>query len=459
MEESSPLEDQKNSDFIHYQKINIFGEVGVGKSSLISHMENFDNDNFKIQKDDLLKSNISLDSNNEQSLIEQIKRVKISLNYSKNLFLNLYETNLDNYNEIKTNLDTLLLQTECIIIIWDSSKYETFDNIPTFYETIKEGMKKKKFRQAPIFIIENKKDLNVKSSQDFLEKNKIKDSIEKIKKENNNIVFREISLLDKNDFFDLILDINRNIINQKESIINNDDVVNIVKFKEKPIPFSNYNKNDNILIKCIFLGASNVGKTTFIKYIQGEKNKNHISTLETESLLFKAYINKENAYIQITDTCGQERYNSITKSQLNNLDAILLFYDITNRESFDRLDYWFETINNLVDLKDISLILVANKIDENKKRKVSKRDGLKIAEINKFKYFECSSLKGLNVYEILNELILDGYYKNYEKTHNQNNLSQSLESFSSQKNKIDEEIKKAEKKKEKKDGNKCLPCL
>ena len=45
--ESPPEFDQKNSDIIHYQKINIFGEAGVGKSSLISLMEKYDDVNKK----------------------------------------------------------------------------------------------------------------------------------------------------------------------------------------------------------------------------------------------------------------------------------------------------------------------------------------------------------------------------------------------------------------------------
>ena len=424
MEMESPLEPgQKNSDIIHYQKINIFGETGVGKTSLISLMENFDNDNFKIQDNELSRSHlsqISLDSNISPFLIEQIKRVKIPITEQIDLFLNLYETNLDNYDAIKINLDTLLLQTECIIIMWDGNKEETFDNIPNFFSTINKGIKDNKFRNVPIFLIQNKKDLNINSSEDNLEKNKIKESIEKIKKENNNIVFREISLLEKDDFMDLILEINRNLNTQKEKHINNNDAVNLVKFKE--IPFFN-KKDDFIIIKSIFLGNSGVGKTTFIKYIKGEPNQSYISTIGVDSLFLQASINKENAYIQIFDTCGQERYHSMAKSYLNNIDAILLFYDVTNRESFEKLDYWFDTIDKSNNLKEISLILVANKIDENEKRMISKKEGLKMADKYGIKYYECCCLKGLNVFEILNELILDGYYRNCEKK--MNNIKQS----------------------------------
>ena len=420
--ESPPEPGQKNSDIIHYQKINIFGEAGVGKSSLISLMENFNDDNFKIKVNDLSQSQISLDSNYSPFLIEQIKRVKIPINEQKDLFLNLYETNLDNYDIIKTNLDTLLLQTECIIIMWDGSKEETFDNIPLFFSTINKGIKDNKFRDVPIFLIQNKKDLN----QDNLEKNKIKESIEKIKKENKNIVFREISLLDKdNDFMDLILDINRNLSSQKEKHINNNDVVNLVKFKEKPIKEINKN-NDFIIIKSIFLGDSNVGKTTFIKYIEGKQNKNYISTIGMESIFIQANINNENAFMQIFDTCGQERYRGIAKNHLNNVDAILLFYDITSRESFEGLNYWVKKINETIDLKEISLNIVANKMDENENRIVSKKEGLEVADKYGIKYYECCCLNGLNVYEILNELMLEGYYKNCEKKVNKMNFSRSL---------------------------------
>ena len=44
MESYPKKENAKNSDIKHYQKINIFGDSGVGKTSLISLMENYDND-------------------------------------------------------------------------------------------------------------------------------------------------------------------------------------------------------------------------------------------------------------------------------------------------------------------------------------------------------------------------------------------------------------------------------
>ena len=89
------------------------------------------------------------------------------------------------------NLDTLLLQTECIIIMWDKSRPETFDNIPNLISTIIEGIKEYKFRDVPIFLIQNKIDLNDLSNSQIIEFKYNKESIEKIKNENKNIIYKK----------------------------------------------------------------------------------------------------------------------------------------------------------------------------------------------------------------------------------------------------------------------------
>lgn len=134
-------ENVKKSDMIHYQKINIFGEEGVGKSSLITMMENYDNDNYVIQ-------NISKRSIQSQdsfiissSIVEQIKKIKIKINNDRDLYYNIYETNLNRFDSIKMNLDTLLVQTECIIIMFDKGERDTFENNPSLFSKIESGIK------------------------------------------------------------------------------------------------------------------------------------------------------------------------------------------------------------------------------------------------------------------------------------------------------------------------------
>ncbi len=431
--ESAP-EIKNKSDFIHYQKINIFGEAGVGKSSLISLMENYDNDNFKIKNDLSDSCRISKESDNESLLVEQIKRIKISINEQNPLFLNLYETNLDNYDFIKMNLDILLLQTECIIIMWDKSKNDTFDNISNFFFTINQGMKENRFRTVPIFLIQNKNDIEIRLSEGE-SGNNINHSIEEMKKENNDIAFREISLLEKDDFLNLILDINRNFANFKKEKRLNNDVVNYVKINENKIKDKSKLKqgqNDIILLKGILLGHTNVGKTTFFKYIQGEEYQGFLPTIGIDSITINAEVNKDNVYFDLYDTAGQERYESISKNYYKQVDGILFFFDVTNEDSFKRIDNWIYNIKQLEDINNFEMILIGNKIDQNEERKISKKEAKEKANKYGMKYFESCCLNGWNVYELLNEIIFASYNKYIEKNsrgikkRNSKNLSSSI---------------------------------
>jgi len=88
-------------------------------------MENYDSVSFQIDFNSNEESFYTL-----PSLVEEIKEIKINYNKDKYLYFNVYESNIDNFDLIKLNLETLLFQTECIIIIWDISCPKTFINIP-----------------------------------------------------------------------------------------------------------------------------------------------------------------------------------------------------------------------------------------------------------------------------------------------------------------------------------------
>ena len=423
MRESNDKHNPKknHSEIINYQKINIFGDEGVGKTTLISYMENYNCNNFQIIEKIEGDSKISIKSyNNTCSLVEQIKRIEISFKENKNLYFNVYETNLDRYDYIKMNLDTLLLQTECIIIMWDKSKSDTFDNIPNLISTINVGIKEKKFRDVPIFLIQNKIDLEIRDSIDNELENNIKDSIKKIKNDNKNIIYKEISLLEKNDFYHLISDINKSINNSKKlkESLNNYNNSYLVKFKNFKNISNEYEIIDNnITINCVLLGHPCVGKTTFFNYFHNQKIENeniYFSTISVESLFLLAEVNNEKIYVKIYDTAGQERYNSIAKNYIRNADGILLFFDVTKKESFEDVEKWISTIEDTIG-NDSEVMLIANKIDVADNRVIYKKDGKEKANKYNLKYFECSCLNGINLYEILKEIILAGYYKYYEK--------------------------------------------
>ncbi len=283
-------------------------------------------------------------------------------------------------------------------------------------------------------MLQNKIDLNLKNSKSSdieNDLNNIKQSIAKLKKEYKDfLIDKEISLLNQDDFQDLILEINRNITNNKN--INNDNTENLVKLSKNIIE-NNNNNNDKKIIKCILLGHSEVGKTTFFNKIINKIEKNYLSTIGMEMINISAKVYDEEISIKLADTAGQERYRSIAKNFIKNVDGILLMFDVTNVESFNSVDYWVNSIkeNN----QNHIIILVGNKIDSTEKRLITKSEAKKKADQYNIKYYELSCLNGLNHYEILNELILIGYRNFYEKNKNLNRTNSK--SFKLKHNNID----------------------
>jgi len=414
--EEAPLNNmEKEKDMIHYQKINIFGEPGVGKSSLISYLENYENDNFVIKNQNELNENFEIISiNNEpSSLVEEIKKIKIKINEDGYLYLNIYETNIDRYELIKKNLETLLFQTECIIIMWDNN-VRTFENIIQLFKNIKYCLNNITDRNIPFILLQNKTDLDLNQDNDI----DIDKSIEEIQKENSNIIYRKISLLNKNDFCNILLEIDRNIY--RNNVENKKDAIDLVKV-DYPIKKFKHDRKKFSEIKIALLGDSNTGKTSFINVLNGKSIDDMTSTIGICDTIFYAYIKNEKYKIKIVDTAGQENYRSIVSSFIKGMDGLLLFIDVTNKKSFKSLDYWKNFINDNNLSKEI--LLLGNKIDESDIRETRKNEVREYAENNNIKYIECSCKNQINIYEILNEIILMSFYRYQEKDNSNERIS------------------------------------
>lgn len=420
-EDNENLENNKNDEFIHYHKINIFGEPFVGKTSLISLMENYDSDIFQLEF-------LSKDDNSyftSSSMVEEVKQIKINFNEDKDLYFNVYETNLDRFDSVKINLDTLLLQTECIIIMWDNNSPKTFSNIPTLISTIENTFKQSNIK-VPIFVIQNKMDLKFDNDEISVAKDKFFEYIKKLK-EDPNIIYKEITLKEsKNNFYELIGAIEDKLSenSSKTEKIGINDVKYHHPLKEKDIikereresikKDKNKNKNEEILnINCLVIGDQGSGKTSFLKSLVGEQISNLLSSIGINLSPFDCEVKGEKIVFKFQDTAGQERFRAITKSYYRNANAFLLFFDVTNEKSFDSIKYWIGSIleNNGKINDEYELFLVANKIDETETRNVAKTRGKDLANEYKIKYFEISCLKKINIYELLYEITLMSYKK------------------------------------------------
>ena len=168
-------------------------------------------------------------------------------------------------------------------------------------------------------------------------------------------------------------------------------------------------KNNELTLKIIILGSTKVGKTCLInQYFNKEFNDNPISTIGID--LQSKYFKFDNDIVKINfiDTAGQERFDSISSNYLKNVDGVLLVYDITNYDTFKKIDYWNNQIKNYNKNK-YSIVLIGNKIDLNNKRVVNFNDGINLSKRINCKFFETSARNNINVDEVFETISLLTY--------------------------------------------------
>ena len=106
------------------------------------------------------------------------------------------------------------------------------------------------------------------------------------------------------------------------------------------------------------------------------------------------------------DTGGQEIYDSQNRTYYKRADCCLLVYDITREETFNAIEnFYINEINNNCK-ENIIIILLGNKTDLEKDRKISKQKGSELADKYKFFFMETSCVKNHNVADAFETLII-----------------------------------------------------
>lgn len=96
------------------------------------------------------------------------------------------------------------------------------------------------------------------------------------------------------------------------------------------------------------------------------------------------------------DTAGQEIFRTITSSYYRGAHAIMLCYDVTNRESFTHIKNWLTECDRYAS-ENVTKIIIGNKCDANTKRQVIHEEGRKFAELFGLEFIETSAKTNLNI--------------------------------------------------------------
>ncbi len=183
----------------------------------------------------------------------------------------------------------------------------------------------------------------------------------------------------------------------------------------------NISQFDNTF-KVIIIGDSGVGKSSILTmFCEKTIPDDYYNTTIGVDLFTKIInINKKKIKLQIWDTAGQERFRSITRSYYRGAHGIIITYDITNKNSFDRVKEWISEIEKNNNLNPV-IVLIGNKKDLDFKRAVSYEVAKELADNLNIIFYEVSAMKNINIDEcfnnITNELCIEyeKQQKNIEK--------------------------------------------
>ncbi|KAK2571728.1 Ras-related protein Rab-26 [Acropora cervicornis] len=161
----------------------------------------------------------------------------------------------------------------------------------------------------------------------------------------------------------------------------------------------------DVACKVMLLGDSGVGKTcVLVRFKDGAfLSGSFISTVGIDYKNKVVEVDGTKVKLQIWDTAGQERFRTL-----------LLLYDVTNEASFENIRAWLSEIYEYAS-SDVIIMLLGNKADLTKERKISREQGEQLAKSHHVAFMETSARTGLNVDLAFMAVARDVKYRNLKK--------------------------------------------
>ena len=161
----------------------------------------------------------------------------------------------------------------------------------------------------------------------------------------------------------------------------------------------------NYIIKVALVGDYGVGKSCIVsRFVKDYFSENEMSTLGVD-FDCKMIDFKDNKYkIQIWDTAGQEKFQSIVKSYIRDLNVCVLVFDVTQEKTFLNLKKWLNEVRYITDDENLLIYVVGNKSDL-RGREVPKVEVEEFCQEEKIEYIECSAKNNKNINELFINIV------------------------------------------------------
>jgi len=134
-------------------------------------------------------------------------------------------------------------------------------------------------------------------------------------------------------------------------------------------------------------------------------------------------VDNKKVKLQIWDTAGQERFRTITTSYYKGAQAIVIVFDLTDKDSFDHLKSWLSDVDKHAK-EGVMKVLVGNKSDLTNKRQISEDAAKEFAKKYGMEYIETSAKDSSNVDDLFVRTT-----KNFMNLSMNNSLKKSMGNF------------------------------
>jgi len=181
-------------------------------------------------------------------------------------------------------------------------------------------------------------------------------------------------------------------------------------------------EEETIQIKAILLGETGVGKTNLANSLVDLRfDPNSKATVNSLYVQKKMNIYGKEFEIRLWDTAGQEQYRALTKLFYQDSKVVVFVYDITNKSSFNELNYWINEIKESLGDEPI-LGIVGNKSDMEELKEVEDDDAEKFAKEHGMKFKSLSIKEDPKSFKTFLRALVKEYLTKYNYINENNNF-------------------------------------
>ena len=174
----------------------------------------------------------------------------------------------------------------------------------------------------------------------------------------------------------------------------------------------------NYNFKFVIIGNHEVGKTSLIRqFVERKFSHDYRATIGLNIFAHNFDFQGNEISVSLWDLGAQQYFKRFRKIYYKGAEAAFIVYDLTNRESFEKIGDWHKEFTELTDEIDIPIVIVGNKVDLSEQQVTSTAEGQALAKsLSKtgLSYIETSALTGSNVKDAF-ELIAYHYITKSKK--------------------------------------------